>query len=450
MTRATSSRLVIQLLAAWALQAAPGLAAAAPPLSERLGADLTPNGAERAGNRDGSIPAWDGGLTTPPAGWKPENGYIDPFEQDKPLFVINRANADKYKEKLSPGLMAMLKKYPNFQMPIYPTRRSFANPQAVYDATKAQAGKVTTKGHSLQNYTAPGTPFPVPATGLEAIYNHQARYHGSYKRCTHWLPVRASGEFYRVGFCEDVVQMQNFDQPPKNLLLTFFGGYDAPPSLVGTIYLVHDPMDYASENRKAWIYNAGQRRVRRAPDFNYDAVTDGDDGMRFSDDYWGFNGATDRFDWKLIGKREMYVPYNTYRVNSKSLKYDDMLDKGHLKSDLMRYELHRVWEVEATVRSGMTHAYSKRVFYIDEDSHMIALADAYDAQGALWRVHVLGLMQAYDAQVMLQAPFVLHDLQRGSYFVEGVTNERKDVTVWNSPRRWSDYQADAVRRRGVR
>lgn len=450
MTRPTPDRRVHRLLAGLLLPTVLATAFAAPPIAERLGGDLTPNGAERAGNRDGTIPAWEGGLTTPPAGWKPENGYTDPFAQDKPLFVINRANADKYRDKLSPGLMAMLKKYPSFNMPVYQTRRTFANPQSVYDATKSQAGRALIKGYSFQNYTAPGTPFPVPTSGLEAIYNHISRYFGSYKLCTHWLPVRASGEFYRVGFCEDLVQTQNFDQPPKNLMLTFYGAYDTPPSLTGTIYLVQDPMDFTTESRKSWIYNAGQRRVRRAPDFAYDAATDGDEGMRFTDDYYGFNGPPDRFEWKLIGKREMYVPYNTYRANSKSLRYDDMLDKGHLKSDLMRYELHRVWEVEATLRPGMSHGYSKRVFYLDEDSHMITLADIYDPRGDLWRVHLLGLMQAYDARVMLQAPFVLHDIQRGSYFVEGVTNERKEVVVWNEPRRWSDYQADAVRRRGMR
>ena len=35
----------------------------------RLGQDLTPSGAEKAGNADGTIPAWTGGLTEAPAGF---------------------------------------------------------------------------------------------------------------------------------------------------------------------------------------------------------------------------------------------------------------------------------------------------------------------------------------------------------------------------------------------
>jgi hypothetical protein len=417
---------------------------------ERLGKDLTPNGAERAGNKEGTIPEWTGGLTKPPAGWKAEMGYVDPFKDEKPLFSINSQNLDKYKDKLSPGMQALLKKYPNLSMPVYPTHRSFANPQSVYDATKAQAGKVGLKGLTLANYTMPGTPFPVPANGVEAVYNHLTRFFGSYSKCDDWLPVRPNGEYYRVGFCEDFVQGQNFDQRQPNHVFSFYGGYDAPATLVGTIYLVHDPIDYSASGRQAWIYNAGQRRVRRAPDLAYDAATDGDEGMRGTDDYWGFNGAMDRYEWKLVGKREMYIPYNGYKANDNRLKYKDMVDKGSLKPDLLRYELHRVWEVEATLKPGMSHIYAKRSLFIDEDSHLIALTDAYDSRGNLWRTHELALIEAYDSQVMYQAPWILHDLISGSYLVEALHNERKEPIVWNQPKKWSDFQVDAIRRRGTR
>lgn len=417
---------------------------------ERLGKDLTPSGAERAGNRDGSIPPWTGGLTQPPAGWKPEMGYVDPFSNDKPLFVITAQTVDRYRDKLSPGLLALLAKYPDFTMPVYPSRRTFANPTDVYESTKAQASKVQLKGLNLLNYSPPGVPFPVPSNGVEAMYNHLNRHVGSYKRCTDWLPVQPNGDFYRVGFCEDVVQRQNFDQPQANHLFSLFGSYDAPTSILGTIYLLHDPVDYTLKDRQAWIYNPGQRRVRRAPDFGYDAATDGDEGMRTTDDYFGFNGAMDRYEWKLVGKREMYIPYNAYKVNDKRLKYKDILGKGSLKSELMRYELHRVWEVEATLKRGESHLYAKRSFFIDEDSHMIALSDAYDSRGRLHRTHILSLVQAYDAGVMFQAPFVLHDLLTGGYLAEGMSNERKDPVTWNVKRKWADFQPDAVRRLGMR
>lgn len=419
---------------------------------ERLGKDLTPNGAERAGNKDGSIPEWQGGMAKPPADWKREGGYADPFADEKPLFVITAQNADQYKDKLSAGLLALLKKYPaTFSVPVYPTHRTFALPQNVYDATKAQAGKVKLDGQSIKNYSLPGTPFPLPKSGTEAMYNHLLKWAGSYKRCGDWLPVKASGDFYRVGFCEDWVQGQNLDQPQPNQNFAFFGLYDAPATLVGTIYLVHDPIDYTVGKRDAWIYNAGQRRVRRAPDLAYDNIEDGTEGMRTTDDYWGFNGSMDRYNFKLLGKKEMYIPYNAYKLNDPKVKYKDLVQKGHPKSDLFRYELHRVWVVEATLKPGMSHVLAKRTFYLDEDSNIIALADGYDGRGNLWRAYTMPLMQAYDVPLMFQSPYVAHDLSNGNYMVTGLTNERKQPAyVWNTKAKWDDFQVDAIRRRGTR
>jgi hypothetical protein len=418
---------------------------------DRLGKDLTPSGAERAGNKDGTIPAWTGGMTKPPSGWKAEQGYVDPFKDEKPILVIDQKNFEQYKDKLSAGIVAMLKKFPTYKVNVYPTHRTFANPQAVYDATKAQAGKAKLDGLSIKNYEVPGVPFPVPKTGLEAMYNHTTKYFGGYQACRDWLPTRANGNFYRVGFCEDTIQGQNMSPRIPGGVFSFFGQYDAPATLVGTIYLVHDPVDFTVGSRQAWIYNAGQRRVRRAPDLAYDNIDDGTEGMRTTDDYWGFQGAMDRYDWKLLGKREVYIPYNSYKLQDPTLKYADMVDKGSLKSDLQRFELHRVWVVEATLKAGMSHVLSKRVFYIDEDSQTIALADGYDGRGNLWRNYTYHLMQAYDAGVMFQAPFITTDLSNGNYIVTALGNERKQpVYHWNRKGKQEDFQVDAIRRRGTR
>jgi hypothetical protein len=228
----------------------------------KLGTELTPNGAEMAGNKEGTIPAWTGGLTKPPAGWKPEQGYVDPFKDEKPLLKIDAKNVEQHKDKLSPGLQAMIKKYPSFVVNVYPTHRSFAQPKDVYDATKKQAATAKLNGLSIDGYVGPGTPFPVPKTGVEAMYNHTTRFFGSVKTCRDWLPVRASGDYYRVGFCEDNVQGQNMEPRQEGAIFSFFGYYDAPETLVGTIYLVHDAVDFTKGGRSAWIYNAGQRRVR--------------------------------------------------------------------------------------------------------------------------------------------------------------------------------------------
>ena len=418
---------------------------------DRLDKDLTPNGAERAGNKDGSIPAWDGGMTKPPAGWKPEMGYIDPFKDERPLFTITAANAEQYKDKLTVGMMAMLKKYPTFHMNVYPTHRTFALPPEIYAATKAQAGKAKVNGLAIENYDVPATPFPVPKTGVEEMYNQVTRYFGGYTVCRDWLPVRGSGDYYRVGFCEETIQGQNMTPRRPNNIFNFYAYYDAPATLNGTIYLIRDPIDYTKASRQAWIYNAGQRRVRRAPDVAYDNIVDGTEGMRTTDDYWGFEGAMDRYDWKLVGKKEMYISYNAYKLQDPNLKYKDMVDKGSVKSDLMRYELHRVWVVEATLKPGMSHVEAKRTFYLDEDSHAVAFCDSYDGRGILWRVKSFPLLQAYDAQLMFQTPFIGSDLTNGNYMVMGLTNERKmPAFKWGAKGKFEDFEPDAIRRRGVR
>ncbi|MCK9285683.1 MAG: DUF1329 domain-containing protein [Rhodocyclaceae bacterium] len=451
----TSLKAAAAVLSFAALVAAAPLAQAEMTAAEadRLGKDLTPNGAEKAGNKDGSIPAWDGGLTKPPAGWKPEQGYVDPFANEKPLFVITAQNMEQYKDKLTPGLQSLLKKYPaTFKLPVYPSHRSFSYPQAVYDATKAHAPKVKSSGDGIENYNEPGfTPFPMPKNGIEAMFNHKLWWFGGYNRCNDWLPTRASGEYYRVGFCEEFIQGQNFDNKQSNHIFSFYGLYDAPATLLGTIYLVHDPIDYTKGQRQAWIYNAGQRRVRRAPDVAFDNIDDGTEGMRTTDDYWMFNGSFERYNWKLVGKKEMYIPYNAYKINDSRLKYADMMDKGSLKSDLRRYELHRVWVVEATLKPGMSHVYGKRVYYLDEDSYQIALGDIYDTRGSLWRVSEAHLLEAYDTQTMFQSPTVVHDLANGSFIAQALMNERKaPVYAWNAKGKWAAFQMDAIRRKGTR
>ena len=439
-----------------ALAGALGLAAAsqAKPTQadlDRLGKDLTPVGAEKAGNKDGTIPAYEGGLTKPPAGWSSDKGYVDPFPEDKPLFTITGQNADQYKDKLTAGEYALLKKNAAFAMPVYQTRRTAAYPKDVLDKAAAQAGKVELNGYSIQNLGGSTIPFPVPKTGLEAISNHLVRYWGgSVDRTYDWFPVRASGDFYRVSFREQRVADGNFDEHPDNHLFSFYGSFTAPATLVGTVYLVHEPVDEVKETRQAWIYNAGQRRVRRAPDLAYDNVNDGTEAMRVTDQYDGYNGAPDRYDWKLVGKKEIYIPYNDYKISDKKVKYADIIGPGSVKPDYTRFELHRVWEVEATLKSDQKHIFGKRTFYLDEDSWIVSIEDAYDTKGQLWRVGVHSIAEFYGAQVPFYRSNIWYDLTNGNYLLAGLDNEVKTPWGWGVKAKWSDFQPDALRRAGTK
>jgi len=416
----------------------------------RLAKDLTPVGAARAGNADGSIPAWEGGLTQPPVGWTPQQGYVDPFPNDKPLFTITAANAAEHAGKLTPGMLEMLKKYPqHFRMQVYPTRRTAALPKDVTDRVREQAGKVQLNGFGLTNLGGSTTPFPIPGNGLEAIWNHLVRYvGGGTERIGHSFPVRSNGDYFKIGFRSQRIYAQNMSDAEPNRLFYALGYFTEPSTLRGTIFLVHEPVDQVAEQRSAWIYNAGARRVRRAPDLAYDGVNDGSEGMIVTDQVDGYNGAPDRFEWKLVGKREIYVPYNTYKLSDKSLKYKDIVGKHTLNADLVRYELHRVWVVEGTLKPGQRHIYGKRTFYLDEDSWSVVSEDAYDNRGGLWRVALLGVIQYYDAVVPWYRFGAVHDLTSGSYILGGLDNEIKEPIKFGVKGRLGDFQPDALRRLG--
>ena len=247
---------------------------------ERLNKDLTPTGATRAGNADNTIPEWKGGLTVPPAGWKPEQGYTDPFAYEKPLFTIAGANADRYKDKLSPGLLALLKKYPDFRMLVYPSHRTAALPDQAYLVIKAEGPKIDIKDGQITGRVYSTVPFPVPGTGEEAIQNHILRHvGGSFEREGNWLAVFFNGEVFKGGRAERVVTAASFDPPQGgNLAGAFIGRFTAPAIFEGTTQLVHEPIDQVTDQRSAWVYNSGQRRVRRAPDLAYDNFADGTKG----------------------------------------------------------------------------------------------------------------------------------------------------------------------------
>lgn len=429
-------------------------AAISPEQAARLGGDeLTPMGAERAGNADGTIPEWTGGLSEPPANYTPGGPMVDPFPDDKPLFTITAANADQYADKLTPGQMALLKRYPTFQMPVYETRRTASYPQKIYDEVKAGAttSEMVGGGNGLTNIQS-DFPFPIPSSGLEVIWNHVLRYRGgSLQRTYTQIPVQANGAFSPVVFEDQITWGREIEGSPPNRLFFYKQTIKAPARLEGDVLLVHENIDQVAEPRAAWVYNAGQRRVRRAPDIAYDGPGTASDGLRTADDLDMYNGAPDKYDWKLVGKREIYIPYNSYRLLDKSLSYDDIIMPGHLNPEYLRYELHRVWVVEATLKEGERHVYAKRVFYVDEDQWQIAVADLYDGRGELWRVKEAHAMNHYHVQVPWFSVEVSHDLISGRFLPIGLDNELEGYSyVWNYPATAREYTPAALRRSGRR
>ncbi|MFC7332839.1 DUF1329 domain-containing protein [Rhodocista pekingensis] len=418
-----------------------------------LGKTLTPMGAIKAGNADGSIPEWTGGITAPPPGYDPGRQHIDPFADDKPLFTITSANMDKYADKLPEGLKVLLKTYPDtYKLPVYPTRRSASAPQFIYDATakNAETAKLAPGGNGVLEAKT-GIPFPIPKEGVEAVWNHLLRWRGlNVFRQYGQANPQANGAFNMITLTEKVKYLYSRPEGADgNLALFFLQEVVAPARLAGEILLVHDTINQVEEPRSAWTYNPGQRRVRRAPNVAYDNPGTASDGLRTNDQLDVFNGSPDRYDWTLVGRKEMYVPYNSYKLHSGDLRYDQIIKPRHIDQDLTRYELHRVWIVEGTVRPGTSHVYAKRRFYIDEDSWLILAADNYDSRDQIWRVSESHGINYYNLPGYNTTLECTYDLPSGRYTCNGFDNQEppyrfdQDYTA-------ADFAPDSLRRAGVR
>ena len=319
---------------------APGAAFAAVDADQaaRLGKDLTPVGAERAGNASGSIPAWDGGITTPPASFTPGKQHSDPFPDETPVVAITSDNQRDHAAKLTPGQLAMFARYPTFRMLVYPTHRSAALPARNYEYTRKNATscKLVADGEGVAD-CAEGLPFPIPQNAQEVIWNHKLRFRGlTIQRWANLVNPSPAGAYQIVRIREQAMSLYhapgNTSASINNVVGYFFQATEGPARLAGNVVLVHESMDAAKQPRQAWVYNAGQRRVRRAPQVAYDNPTVNSDGGATYDMGDMFNGAMDRFDWTLQGKKELYVPYNAYKAKADGVKVADLVRPHHLNA----------------------------------------------------------------------------------------------------------------------
>lgn len=451
--KATKSLLKIGVLSL-SLLATGVMAAVSADEAAKLGTSLTPMGAEKAGNADGSITAWQPLSTT--AGSVDAKGFLsDPYGNDKPKFTITAQNVDQYKDKLSPGQLAMFKRYPDtFKLPVYPTQRGSTVPDSVFAAIKKNATttNLVAGGNGLENFQI-AIPFPIPKSGVEVIWNHITRYRGGgVTRVVNQATPQQNGSYSMVKLEEQFMfrdRLKDFDPAnPGNVLFYFKQKVTAPPRLAGTVLLVHETLDQVKEPRMAWQYNSGQRRVRRAPQVAYDSPGPGN--LRTNDQMDMFNGSPDRYDWQLVGKKELYIPYNSYRLADPANTADDLIHPGHLNQDKTRYELHRVWEVIATLKPNERHIYSKRHLFLDEDTWSIVEGDHYDSRGDLWRVSENHLLSLYDMRLSISAAEMTYDLTSGRYLANYLINSIKDAYQFGLKSRSSDFTPAALRNIGIR
>ena len=424
---------------------------------DSLGTTLTPIGAEKAGNAAGTIPEWTGGLPTDAGQSLPNNFLESPFKDDQPEFVITAQNYQQYKDNLTPGQIALFERYPEtFKMPVYKTERSVGFPQSVYDQVKATAGqaKLVNGGDGISGFAHGSFAFPIPKSGAEVVWNHNTRYRLNIHRWYMQAMPQTNGSFTLIKMEEEVgypEQMSDVDASTMpNTLLFFKQRVNAPARLAGNVLLVHDSLDQLKEPRMAWVYNAGQRRVRRAPQVAYDGPGTASDGMRTSDNFSMYNGAPDRYDWTLVGKKEIYIPYNSGKLTEPGVQYDDVLQAGHINPDFTRFELHRVWEVQGNVKDGQRHIYAQRNFFVDEDSWMISLADHYDGRGTLWRVGEGHIGFNYQQKIPAYSIETLYDLLAGRYIALGMYTEENSAPQYDFDPSYNQFTPAALRASGVR
>lgn len=423
----------------------------------KLGKELTPVGAERAGNKDGSIPEFKGG--TPKGTRKISDARVDPFAADKPLFSIDATNVDKYKDKLTAGQIELIKTRKGYRMDVYPTHRSCGYPEIVNERTKKNAtlAKLTTDGKdNLATGLGGAFPFPMPKNGAEAVWNHRLRWQGL-GRFEYYQTnfVNPDGTLY--GLAQDQVTLMPFASTKANspqdagdVQMMILNTAVAPASRTGEVILAHYSLTGGSNN--AWMYFPGQRRVRRLPAFDYDNPIPGYENLETADQYPMFAGNLDRYDWKLIGKQELYVPYNSFKFVAKQ-PMKTVYGGPYPNRDLSRYELHRVWKVEATVKQGMRHMFAKRTFYLDEDTWMLLNADQYDAQGKLWRVMEATIYPAVELGACVSQEFMSYDLNVNRYMAENATQEAKPTDWLAGDEGRIDvkrFNSDELRRAGAR
>jgi len=419
-------RLLNNVLAGFGITLAVGTSfAAMHPNADELGKSLTDFGAEKAANADNTIPAYKGGLpaSTAPAGWKKGSGRYatGPFDNEKPLFTINAGNADKYADRLTAGTVAMLKKYPAFRVDVYPTHRSISYSDDWLSHCKENAAnsKITKNGNGISGAHS-CVPFPVPSSGAEIIWNHELRNTwgvSAQLRTSTWL-VDGSGHLTDIGHTDldyahpylDPKATQTNDDVYEYRTCRWL----SPSSQVGTKILQQFPLDYDKQQQLSWVYTPGQRRTRLAPEFAYDTPIASNGGALNYDEPYGFTGQLDRYDFKTVGKKEMYVPYNPNRMLFAPL--DKMLTQNFYNPDVTRWELHRVWVVEATLKEGKRHTEPRRTFYVDEDSWAIVASDAYDQGGNLTRIGFFPVLPMWDVQTTAQG-VIFYDFSKGTTYI---------------------------------
>lgn len=400
------------------------------------GPKLTCMGAEKAGSPAGTA-AFTGKYVGTWPGIKGKEGYEPgPFADEKPTLTITSQNMSQYGDKLTEGMKTMLTKYPqSFRMNVYPSHRDFGYPAWVCDTTKKNAvvSEVVHDGKGVTG-TAGSIPFPFPASGIEAVWNTIDPFRAwTEDAVVDIADVYANGtiawgkqHFMVLAPANDPSKRGSYQD---KINAYFYTGYMLPQRNKGFVAVGYQPNDFNNDSTQSWQYLPGIRRVREAPEVGFDYPVP-PAGQRTVDDDYGFNGSPERYTWKLVGKKELYVPYDNFKINDTSLKYSDLIKPNTINPDYERYEMHRVWVIEGNLKPGVRHIYSKRILYVDEDSWLTLWADNYDARGQLYRITLINYHYSQESSSWHRGVSLYHDLTANAYEAGYLVNEEQGDKWW--------------------
>ena len=411
-------------------------------------------GAERAGNASGSLPPWTGGLTDTAGLRRGKKGHPEnPFADEQPLFVIDQNNYTQYSGLLSEGHQEMLRRYNDYTMKVYPSHRTVVYSDTIQDATQANKSRAKLLESDSLTGARLGFPFPAPATGAEVMWNHRVRPRGRTMVIeSDEAVVEPDGDRRMRPRTENLLFIYGNPEygdelvDENNMLLYYVTFVNNVPVVGRAIAVVHETADQTRDRRRIWV-GAGLGRMRRIPPVGFDFPRPGSDGIAYVDQIDMYNGSFNRYVWRLRGRREMLVPYNSYDINSPEIEYDELLLAGHLNQDVARYERHRVWVVEATERAPARHKLGKRVFYVDEDSWAILMVDVYDRAGNLLQLQEGHTYYDWGPQVTMTAPIVHYDFKRNAYYVNRLLNQAQGVEFNKADFKPGDFRSSVVQSR---
>ncbi len=441
------------------------LAAVSAEEAAKLGKELTRVGAIRAGNADGSIPEYTGESNFIEADKNITPEDLQKLRSERPgavdeilgrathakLFSITKENLAKHADKLTAGHQAMFERHPDFRMDVYQSVRTAFYPEKTLEETVKNATRAKYTGEHVKDAVL-GFPFPIPKLGEEVMWNHKLKFRGSsLRRINNEAVVQPDGNYQISKSITDIefyyANLKGMPKGKENMIFAYAGETIEPPSVSGQRVLVLEMVDESAGGRVVYLYNEGIG-LRRVPRAGYDTPLPASFGELFADQADMFNGALDRYNWKLVGRQEKYIAYNSYLLNSPKRKYDEIIQKGFANRDYARYELHRVWVVEATLKEGHNHQLKRRTFYVDEDSWSIAAVDCYDNQDALWRLQEAHLITLPFIPTVTGLPEVMYDLQSGRYFITGLYSEER-MPDWTFEHSKSHFSQRSLTRKGM-